>query len=116
MQHADDLFGDRAGASDNAPGVQVLAQCMHPGLPIHPLVLVKALVLGSNEGLLEEERDLVERDKVMHVPGILERYREGNTTAVHRLGSAGGGSVREERWRERSQRGPGRDNPEENRH
>ena len=40
-------------------------------------MLVKALVFGSNEGLLQEERDVVQRDVVMHIPWILERVQRG---------------------------------------
>lgn len=39
----------------------------------------------------------------MHIPGILERDREGEATAVHHLGSADGRVVREERCWEWSQ-------------
>ena len=59
--------------------------------------------IGSNEGLLEEEGDLVQRHVVMHIPGILKRDREGEAMAVHHLGSADGRVVRQERCWERSQ-------------
>ena len=39
----------------------------------------------------------------MHIPGILERDREGEAAAVHHLGSADGRVVREKRGREWSQ-------------
>ena len=39
----------------------------------------------------------------MHIPGILERDREGEATTVHHLGSADGRAVWEERYWEWSQ-------------
>jgi hypothetical protein len=57
-------------------------------------------IFGSNKCLLQEERDLVQGYVVMHIPGILERDREGEAAAVHHLGSADGRVVREKRRRE----------------
>jgi hypothetical protein len=74
-----------------------LPQGVQPRRPIYALVRIKAFIFGSHEGLLQEERDLVQRDVVMHIPGILECDREGEATAVHYLGSADGRIVWEER-------------------
>ena len=97
VQQADDLLGDGTGAANRTPGVEVLPQRVQPRRPIHASVCIKAFIFGSNEGLLQEERDLVQRDVVMHIPGILERDREGETTAVHHLGSTDGRVIWEKR-------------------
>ena len=52
-------LGDRTRAADRTPGVQILPQRVQSRRPIHAPVRIKALIFGSNEGLLQEERDLV---------------------------------------------------------
>jgi hypothetical protein len=63
---------------------------VQPRLPIHALVLIKAFIFSSNEDLLQEARDVVQGDVVMHIPWILECDRERQAAAVHHLGSADG--------------------------
>jgi hypothetical protein len=51
---------------------------------------IKTFVFRSDEGLLQEEGHVVQRDGVMHIPEILERVRKRQATAIHHLGSTDG--------------------------
>src|SRR5262249_55164770 len=79
MQHSDHLFGDGAGPPYSAPGAQVLHQSLHPCWPIHPAVFVKMPVLSRDEDLLQEQRQVVERYSIVHIPGVLEGDRQRYT-------------------------------------
>jgi hypothetical protein len=101
MQHSDHLFGNGARPSDSAPGAQVLHQRVHPRWPIYPAVLVKALVLSSAEGLLQEEWHGVEGHNVVHIPRVLKGHGQRYTCTIQHLGSTEVGIIRGQRGRER---------------
>ena len=82
MEDAHHLFADRRGAPNLAESQQILQQGMAPGQPVAAPMLVETSILGDDHCLLQEWRDLVQRQLVVEVQRIFEGCRERLAVAV----------------------------------
>ncbi len=85
MQHADNLFGQRACPAHDAPRLDVLHNSGQPRAPIDSVMRVKILVFRSDEHFLQKFRNFVQLDCVKHIKPVLIRHVQRFPAAVQKL-------------------------------